>query len=396
MTISETTNRLLPLLDELLREDPRQTARRVEALYSSLASPFEDKMVICGAGPLGRFVLPAVLASGIQPMAYCDNNSALWGSNIGGVPVMPPAEAVERFADRACFLTAIYNPSAVQRQLRELGCERIVPYPVFFWKHGRNLPAEERLELPQRILDRAIEIPAAYNLLADEKSRNEFVTQLRWRCLLDYCCLPKPDSPKDMYFAGDVFQLSPEEVLVDCGAFDGDSMQAFLDRTAGQFRHIYLFEPDPANLRLLAARIATYPSEIAARIVVLPYAVGGENGAVRFSANGDAGSKVDAAGGTLELECRTLDTALKGALSPSLIKMDIEGAEVRAIPGGAGIISRCRPVLAVCAYHRCDHLWILPKLLRQVLPEARIFLRRYAEECWETVYYAVPPERLTG
>jgi hypothetical protein len=29
-------------------------------------------------------------------------------------------------------------------------------------------------------------------------------------------------------------------------------------------------------------------------------------------------------------------------------------------------------------------------------PDYRIFLRRYAEECWETVYYAIPPERVAS
>jgi hypothetical protein len=50
--------------------------------------------------------------------------------------------------------------------------------------------------------------------------------------------------------------------------------------------------------------------------------------------------------------------------------------------------------MAVCAYHKCDHLWTLPQLLKAGNPDYRIFLRRYAEECWETVYYAIPPERL--
>jgi len=40
---------------------------------------------------------------------------------------MSPAEAVARYRDSACFLAAVYNPAAPQRQLLELGCPRIVP-----------------------------------------------------------------------------------------------------------------------------------------------------------------------------------------------------------------------------------------------------------------------------
>jgi hypothetical protein len=74
--------------------------------------------------------------------------------------------------------------------------------------------------------------------------------------------------------------------------------------------------------------------------------------------------------------------------------MDIEGAEPEALAGAARTMARCRPVMAVCVYHRCDHLWIIPQLLKAANPDYRIFLRRYAEDCWETVCYAVPPERL--
>jgi FkbM family methyltransferase len=210
---------------------------------------------------------------------------------------------------------------------------------------------------------------------------------------MDYECLPQHDSPRDMYFPDDLFRLSEDEILVDCGAFDGDSMQTFLERTGNRFRHIYVVEPDPANLAALATRVAAYSTETAARITTLPFALASHDGVVRFSADGDVGSKVAAAGG-VELPCRKLDTLFPGPERPTLIKMDIEGAETEAIPGAAGLIARCRPILAVCAYHRCDHLWIIPKLIERVYPDAKIFLRRYAEECWETVYYAVPPERL--
>ena len=271
-----------------------------------------------------------------------------------------------------------------------------MPYPVFFWKHWESLPQEERLELPQRILEQAGQIPSAYELLADDASREEFRAQIRWRCLMDYDCLPAHDPAADMYFPPDLMRLSSDEVLVDCGAFDGDSIKLFLEKVAGRFHKIYAVEPDPANLRALAACIAAFPAEVAAKITVLPYALGRESGTVRFSAEGTVGSKVAAAadGGSFEVECRALDGVLGTEECPTIIKMDIEGAETEAIPGAEKTIARCRPILAICAYHRCDHLWRIPKLLQAANPGYRIFLRRYAEECWETVYYAIPPERL--
>jgi hypothetical protein len=74
--------------------------------------------------------------------------------------------------------------------------------------------------------------------------------------------------------------------------------------------------------------------------------------------------------------------------------MDIEGAELDALAGAGDIMAHSSPVMAVCAYHQCNHLWIIPRILKSANPNYRIFLRRYAEDCWETVYYAVPPDRL--
>jgi hypothetical protein len=36
----------------------------------------------------------------------------------------------------------------------------------------------------------------------------------------------------------------------------------------------------------------------------------------------------------------------------------------------------------------------MPKMLLDGCPDYRIYLRRYAEECWELVYYGVPIERV--
>jgi hypothetical protein len=74
--------------------------------------------------------------------------------------------------------------------------------------------------------------------------------------------------------------------------------------------------------------------------------------------------------------------------------MDIESSEPEALAGGAELLRRHQPVLAICTYHRSEHLWDIPNLIHSIAPEYHIFLRRYAEESWEGVCYAVPEHRL--
>jgi FkbM family methyltransferase len=386
---------LQSLLTHLLSERPEAVHDRVAGEFHRIAAPFEEQLVISGTGYLGRLALSGLRSAGIEPLAFCDNNQRLWGKSIDGIPVISPQEAAARYNCSAAFVTAIYNSTASRNQLRSLGCLRIVPYPVLFWTFSRFMPNEDRMELPQQILDCAREMEPAYNLLSDEHSRREFCAQIRWRCLLDYDCLPRHDDPREMYFPADLFRITPDEVFVDCGAFDGDTLRAFLSAANGQFSRIYAWEADAGNVGKLGRCLSELPSAVSGKVTVMPYAVGRQDGKVWFSADGTVGSRVAAAGSAQEVPCRSLDSAFTDVW-PSLIKMDIEGAEPEALLGAARTMARHRPIMAICAYHKCEHLWTIPQLLKAANPDYEIFLRRYAEDCWETVYYAVPPERLYG
>jgi FkbM family methyltransferase len=385
------------LLTELLAEPVEAARVRSELEFDRIAAPFERRVVILGTGHLGKLALSGLRGAGIEPLAFCDNNARLWAAETDGVPILSPAEAVERYGDSAAFVVAIYNSSAPRAQLRQMGCARVVPYPVLFWKHWRTMPKEDRLELPHRILARAGEMAAGYDLLSDEQSRREFCAQIRWRCLLDYTCLPPPEDPPGMYFPA-LFDLSPREVFVDCGAYDGDTIRAFLNAARRNvslgdgFHRIYAWEADAVNCGALQRYCAGLPSPVGARIEILSYAVGARDETVRFCAEGSVGSRFADSGATVEVQCKTIDSLLEDA-APTFIKMDIEGAEPDALRGASRTMGRYAPVMAVCAYHKCEHLWEIPQLLKASNPGYRIFLRRYAEDCWETVYYAVPPAR---
>ena len=350
-------------------------------------------VVILGCGYLGMFTLEGATRAGLNVLAFADNNQANWGRRIAGIEVMSPEETVRKYNDEAFFVAAVYNGSAPRKQLAELNCKRIVPYPLFFWRFSQHMPFEDRLELPNRVIEDPKAIRAGYAHLSDAKSRIEFAAQIQWRCSLDYDCLPKADPPAEMYYAPDLIFLNEREVFADCGAFDGDSIRMFLESAHGRFRHIYAIEPDTKNFAALNKYLGSLAGDMAQRFSVLPFGLSDRDEVVSFDANGTVGSRVVADAGSDSIQCRRLDDILDGP-SPTLIKMDIEGAEPRAIVGAAATIRDSRPILAICAYHKCEHLWTLPVLIKNALPEYEIFLRRYAEECWETVYYAIPPERM--
>ena len=102
-------------------------------------------------------------------------------------------------------------------------------------------------------------------------------------------------------------------------------------------------------------------------------------------------SGVNAIGNT-SVQALALDDLLEYKQA-SFIKMDIEGAEIDALTGAQRTLARDRPILAISAYHRASDLWTIPRLIKSMAPEYDLHLRRYAEDCWELICYAIPPSR---
>lgn len=103
------------------------------------------------------------------------------------------------------------------------------------------------------------------------------------------------------------------------------------------------------------------------------------------------GSRVSDAGE--DVKCDTLDRLLEGK-KISFIKMDIEGAERRAVMGARDIIEKNKPVLAICIYHKPEDFFDIPLLIESLFPgEYKYFVRQYRYGHSETVLYAMPNSR---
>jgi FkbM family methyltransferase len=243
------------------------------------------------------------------------------------------------------------------------------------------------MDLPHKIIEQRERVRRAYGLMADETSQQEFLREMRWRMDLDLTG-PPPMEMSDHHFPTDLLKLSGDDVLFDCGAFDGDTLLQFLELTKGRFKKIIALEPDPQNYEKLRRCVAALPVEVKERVELHKVAVGARAETLRFNAEGLASSGFDASGCT-EVEAIPLD-AFVGREHPTYIKMDIEGAEMDALRGGGCLIRESRPTLAICVYHCPDHLWEIPLAIAAFSPAYGLHLRRYAEIPWELVCYGIP------
>ncbi len=384
-------------LERLLTEPLEEARARARNAFDRLAGDAAERIVLLGAGNLGRKVLRGLREEGIEPLAFSDNAKHLWGQSIDGVLVLSPTDAARIHGGNAVFVLAIWRGETDESMadriaaFKCLGCLCVVHFGYLFWKYPQRFLPHYALDLPEQVLAAAGVIRAAFELLADEASQRAFVGHVDWRLHLDFTRLPLPDSGP-IYFRDELFRLGPDEVFADCGAFDGDTLEQFIAKTQGQFRHVYCFEADPQSAGRLEQRRERLESGLGARVSVLPQAVGAHNGTIHLDALGTVSSAVCAEGG-IEIQCVTLDAALAGA-GVSLIKMDVEGYEAAALAGAAQCIRENRPVMAICIYHQQDHLWSLPLLLAELGDGYRFYLRAHVHDGWDLVCYAVPEDRL--
>jgi len=384
-------------LEDLLNEDISSVREREQTAFDRLVSPFGNSIVLFGAGSLGRQAVARLRQDGIEPLAFVDNNPMAWGKTVDGIDIFSPQDAAVKFGQQAAFIVTIRSHESqhrfaeTKRKLLDLGCSKVVSFVPLLWQYPETFLPNYYLDLPSKIFLHADKVRAGLRLLEEDFSRKTYLTQLRWRILEDYDDLPTK-SDDTQYIPKGIFSFTENEVFIDCGAFDGDTVRLFLSQCQDTFSHIYAFEPDNINFRNLQNFLSTLPQKITSKITILPVAVGARTTKLKFTTTGTASSMVSAVG-DIEIEIITLDNLLSN-VKPTYIKMDIEGAESDAISGATKIIQGATPVLAICAYHQQSHIWDIPLLIHSISSEYQLFLRAHEDEGWELVYYAIPTQRL--
>ena len=87
--------------------------------------------------------------------------------------------------------------------------------------------------------------------------------------------------------------------------------------------------------------------------------------------------------GALTAKFIDLDTyvAKKNLPRVDYIKLDIEGAELDMLHGAVKTITRCKPKMAVSAYHKPEDLWTLAAYIKSLRPDYEFEFRHYRINC---------------
>lgn len=220
-----------------------------------------------------------------------------------------------------------------------------------------------------------------FDLLADSISKKSFVAFLENKM---YGNLERLASLREghQYFGLDFMPLSGEEIMVDCGAFTGDSLRWFVNAVHGRYLKIYAWEPDPKNIVELKHYIE---ADGLKNVTVVPCCAYNSKATLCFDSLGTATSFVTD-DGAIAVASDTIDNLCGDA---TFIKMDVEGSEMEALSGAAATIKRHKPKLAVAVYHRREDIIEIPKFIRSLRKDYTFHLRIHKEVADDVILYAI-------
>lgn len=226
-------------------------------------------------------------------------------------------------------------------------------------------------------------IKKLYDRLCDAESRCALASFLAQRIT---GCYSKPFSQHESYFDEDIFLPRADEIFVDCGAFDGDTIVKFSEflkkNGISSYKKCFAFEPDEENYKLLKSNLSDYPN-------IVTYKLGTHccKDTLHFSDGKGTGSCIQNSG-TVSIDVDSLDNVLNGE-EITYIKMDVEGAELNSLKGAKNIIEKYRPRLAICVYHKTDDLLTIPDYILSINPDYKLYMRNYKGSGVDAVLYAV-------
>lgn len=347
------------------------------------------KLYLYGAGTRAVMLTDFLKNYDIDIYAYCvDDMYYISGQTLYGKPVLKFSDCC---ADDSVFLIAFQNyerASEIISQNKKVAMFYIDdPYDFYKMDFEYILRNEKKFS-------------ESYEMMSDELSQNVFVSFINGKISDSPQMLCSLRDKNGYQYDYDLLALGEDEVIVDCGAYTGDTINDIMKYTYGKCRKIIAFEPDKKNCDTLMQ------SAFMDNITVINKGVWDKKDVLRFhSSKSTASSFNEYADGNMtefisdeknyiEVPVTSIDDEINEDVT--FIKMDIEGSELKALQGASRTIKRCYPKLAICVYHRVDDFITIPQYINSLCSEDvkyKFYMRHHAAWMAETVLYAIPEKK---
>ena len=367
-------------------------------------------VVLYGTGDGADKVLARLAENGIPVSGIFASDEFVRGQQFHGFAVRTYSELLA-LREKVIVLIAFASelPEVIER-FYKLGTvhETYAPHvPVF---------SGDEMVTPAWIEKYETELQTVYNRLADEVSRETFASVLNYKLsgklsYLQACTTNRAEDVKELFTFGEA------ETYVDLGAYNGDTVQEFLQFTKGRYKKIFALEPDSKNFKKLMAYVRQNNID---RINCLQAGVWNDCGSLELTGNGGRQSTFYKEGKGLSAdvspvspvsvhhqlqkpsvhkkvkmqlaEVVSVDSVLKNEHA-DYMKFDVEGVEQEALEGAAlHLVPDCNgalPKLLIATYHHDKDIFALPLLLWKLQPEYKIYMRKHPYvPAWELNLFA--------
>ncbi len=340
-------------------------------------------IVLYGTGNGGDKIIDQLARIGKTPDGVFASTGFVRNRTFRGMPVESYEDLTARLGSDIVILIAFGSAlPSVMEQMEALTRRHTVFVPEVPLFGGEVFTYEYYEQHREKLAD-------AYSLLSDDTSRALFLDALSFRLTGAWSALARTES----FSASLTSLLATEKIhtVLDGGAFTGDTAALFL-HTFPEITSLIAVEADARSYKKLSAFAETTDG------TVLPVhtALWDREDTLTYSASASRGAGAEGQNRrsrTVSVPANTVDRLAAGT-PLDLVKLDVEGAEARALAGGLKTIRRDRPALLVSLYHRTEDLFALPLWLAGRTEGYRFYLRRVPSvPMWDLLLYALP-ERL--
>lgn len=198
---------------------------------------------------------------------------------------------------------------------------------------------------------------------------------------LEYFCLANRQKITN-YFPRDIFKEQPTGAVIDGGGYDGDTAAEFFMMYPKYKGDYYLVEPGNENINRAKRNLKNMNG-----VIYIEGALGERmNDEIYISGQGQSISVTNSSlGVSNKVDCYSIDGLTDKKIG--FIKMDIEGAELKALQGGKKCIADNKPNMAICAYHKPDDIRVLSEAILRIRNDYKIDIRHYGDKFKDCVLY---------
>lgn len=361
--------------------------------YSAVSA--DKPLALYGAGNLGRLARDFLKAVGQDVALAIDRNARDLARepDWSGVRLLHPDDVTETEKNGVRLAVSVVTSPFVplEYSLLDRGFKDLVPFYDLAENFRHLHPLSNGwFASPLTAQDRV----STASVLAhwdDDVSRAQHLQFLAWRRLREEWTFEAAAvSTCSRFFIPEVTAvLRDDEILLDGGAHHGSVTESFLQQTKGAFRQIVAIEPDPLNRTRLEDTLHNVAPHNA-RVTVCDFALADDEGEALFHSGLDYASQLSQTGRT-RVRTRPLDAL---DVSPTFIKLHLEGAELAALKGAKQTLLEARPLIAATVYHNDDGIWRTASWLMETLAGYRFLFRNHSWCGTGAVIYAIPDERI--